>query len=655
MRTDELYIDGELVDLDEDTKITLNLNSNIFTEVSKIVSNNSYTIKLPKTVRNQKIIGYSNSPAHIDDFPYENHAARYFRSGVEIIPNGVAVLLTVSDKIEITLVWGCYTNLKSLIDDGLSINELTGDDKIYFEENNLIEAYPNTKDYFYTYINYRKYEDSELSIDTIDRTRPTYSNRDDSCPMNPVVRVSWILKKIEEQTGVAFNFTGTNKDIVDSLLIPLTERKANELTFGKNMTCKVEDRNGFGDLQYTIVSGGLDSFETNTVGVTALYFKAKAAMTVRFKFSALVTFHYTDNKQWETWKGISAKIKIVGYVDVYGNLVEVENKETLMASPSLLLNDFKGNNTILLSGYCDVPLLAGQLAKMDVEISYSVLKVLMEDVKVHDASIIVAPNIPDEVPVKSYYPIISNLPEIKVIDLLKALCALTGVFAKQNKQDDGEITFLSIDDIYNNISKAKNWTKRVVASYRDNEPKEISFKVSDNYARNNYYKWKEDDTVKGDYDGDLEVNNKSLDYEKEIITMPFAATDGCNIPVYTKSTDDAGVVTYTASSVKPRLLKEIGGVYFYGSRRYGDASKSLSYGIFDGMDFNTILSNRYKKLSSILQTCKIIKENILVSEIDLKDFDESIPVYLGQYGKYYAIISMKAEDTGIAEVELLQL
>lgn len=48
MRNEMLFVDGELVDLGEDTKITLNLKSNLLSDLSKIVSNNSYTIKLPK-------------------------------------------------------------------------------------------------------------------------------------------------------------------------------------------------------------------------------------------------------------------------------------------------------------------------------------------------------------------------------------------------------------------------------------------------------------------------------------------------------------------------------------------------------------------------------------------------------------------------------
>jgi len=38
MRNDMLFIGDKLMDLDDDTKVTLNFKSNIFTDLSKIIS-----------------------------------------------------------------------------------------------------------------------------------------------------------------------------------------------------------------------------------------------------------------------------------------------------------------------------------------------------------------------------------------------------------------------------------------------------------------------------------------------------------------------------------------------------------------------------------------------------------------------------------------
>lgn len=128
MRDEMLFIDGELVDLDEDTKITLNIKSNLFTDLSKIVSNNSYTIKLPKTVRNQRIIEHADLPACNTDYSRKFHQGRYFRNGVEIIPNAKVVLISVGEKIELAMTWGNFVRLSKVIEEKSSLNTLSEKD-----------------------------------------------------------------------------------------------------------------------------------------------------------------------------------------------------------------------------------------------------------------------------------------------------------------------------------------------------------------------------------------------------------------------------------------------------------------------------------------------------------------------------------------------
>ncbi len=51
MTRDELYINNTKADLNK-TDITLSYKSNLLTDISKIISNRSYTIRLPKTAKN---------------------------------------------------------------------------------------------------------------------------------------------------------------------------------------------------------------------------------------------------------------------------------------------------------------------------------------------------------------------------------------------------------------------------------------------------------------------------------------------------------------------------------------------------------------------------------------------------------------------------
>ena len=164
MNDERLYIDGELVDIDDTTKITMDIKSNLFRDVSQIVSNSTYTVKLPKTVRNQMILKHSDLVQARDNYPYLMHTARYFRNGVEIIKNGRLTILQVTDTaIEVCIVWGLFSQFSSLISKGTALNDLKSNDKILYNLANEVEKFEDVKEkpYFYAGYNVWRYENEE--------------------------------------------------------------------------------------------------------------------------------------------------------------------------------------------------------------------------------------------------------------------------------------------------------------------------------------------------------------------------------------------------------------------------------------------------------------------------------------------------------------
>lgn len=231
--------------------------------------------------------------------------------------------------------------------------------------------------------------------------------------------------------------------------------------------------------------------------------------------------------------------------------------------------------------------------------------------------------------------IVPNLPDIKQIDFIKAIASILGLFAVSGI--DGSIIFVSMDDLYNNKEKALDWTRNVVADTLENKPKEITYTL-EGFAQRNNCKWAEDSTVTGNYDSFLEVNDKTLEYETDSIELPFAATDmyggKARIPLYSY-TEYLGI---QYNDVEPRLLLISG-----------------TNGIFKGLGWKELIDKYYSSYQTMIRRPVVIKEKIEISDVDLREIDVTVPVYLAQYGRYYAIISIKAEDTGICECELLQL
>ena len=82
---------------------------------------------------------------------------------------------------------------------------------------------------------------------------------------------------------------------------------------------------------------------------------------------------------------------------------------------------------------------------------------------------------------------------------------------------------------------------------------------------------------------------------------------------------------------------------------------SGSKGVFKGLEWPTLIDKYYLDYSSFVKQPKVVVEKIEIDEISLKNIDVTVPVYLAQYGRYYAIINIKAENTGICECKLLEL
>ena len=244
-------------------------------------------------------------------------------------------------------------------------------------------------------------------------------------------------------------------------------------------------------------------------------------------------------------------------------------------------------------------------------------------------------NIEQEILLGGRYWIIPNLPDIKQSDFIKAISAIIGTFPLFTESNG--LVFVSFDTIMSNKAKALDWTRRLVATYKDNKPNAIAYSLDD-FSQKNFYRWKEDDTVVGKYDGYLFVENETIESERDVVELPFAASDQfsdvAKIPIY--SYDEEGNLEY--NSVEPRLLAYNG-----------------VKGVFTGLDWNTLLSMYYQTYQSIIRRPIVITEKIEINDIELRDLDMTVPIYLAQYGRYYAIISIKAEDTGICECKLLQL
>lgn len=619
--TEELYINGETVDIKPDAATTLNYKSNLLGDISKITSSNSQTIQCPKTTRNRKIFDNPGAPAYVSDKRYNRYSARLVRNGIEIVRVGYAVLLSSSETYEIALYWGVMANFQAWVDKAAKLNELTGTEALTWGANITATSLSQMKSAGYGYAKY----DCGVSNTNL-------------ANIHPSVTAWWILNRIATQAGFTFEIPDKHKLALRGIAIPCLSRNASAASNQAEATVStypfLQNSNGFWG--YSIAgNNGTDKHgvfdpddntkirkvDNATKVIISIVNRSGAQLGMVLYSNSSNGFpsrvyvratQYNDNSETTTQIavsiGSSAVSSSTGMYAYQKTYYFADINEELLWGRYDYLRLFPHNGSGRIVG--------SRLGNTKLTIT-------------EDFESIIYP---------STYPIPQNLPEISQIDYIKAICGMLGIFAVPDPANVNNLKFVSLDTLQENKVQACDWSDKLARS-NDDEPKTTEYKIND-YCRNNYFRYKEDDTVSTNADGNLKIDSEILDAEKTVITLPFAPSDGSTIRHYELNDDGTAV---DAVQVKDRIMRLI-----------SDGS-GLAMLTFDGLDFTTLLSKYYSTLSRLLNGVITIAEQVMLDEYDLKSLDYSIPFYLRQYGKFYGIVSIQSTANKACEVKAIQL
>lgn len=658
MKTEELIIDGVRVDMSPDTRIVLNFKSNLLGDVSKITASNSQTIQLPKTIRNRMIFDHATTPARGSVFPYQRHAAEYIRNGVKIISDAYAVMLSASENFEVALYWGEMTRFQTWVESGAKLNDLSFDDLYQIWSNT------NTK----TYCVDAGEGDPDVYIDDSFLINADYDcgvGSTDTIPagvksqiwLHKFVSVRMILQQIQSDSGITFEFpngymsrpgSGNLRGLFRSVAIALTTRKTQSSS--------------------SKYASGIDSHVTHgwcdyLVGVT---FTMPAS-----------TYYSTENKNgtFNIW-GEKAPVTVIkGNYTGRATLTAILVVQTSCGSSGYVPDtELKFRSTGPGDDYWGARPISSEsqgksggryyyLQTFSVTRSFDMNEgdeifigfELSDGYKFHYLSnsgfiIFTPPAVESNISLGEYFKAKGNFPDVSQIDFVKAICGLFGLYVVPSGVNN-KIKFATLDTLADNKDNAVDWSSKLVRDNADDsDPREIKYTFGD-YARRNWFRYKDDENVGATGDAPLVVDNESLEPEKDTITIPFAASDEKQTTFGGVATTLAVIPHYTLEdgtpkdvAVSPRLV----------CMRGGGAHGNEAVARFEPITFSNMISRYYEQLANLLNSAVVIKERIRLTEFDLLNLDFTKPVFLKQYGRYYAIISIQTAEE-YCTVELLQL
>lgn len=714
-----LYINGAKMDAPENLNITLTYRSAAFTSVDKINNSYSNTITLPRTAHNEAVLGGVVFPSTESAIPYAYLPASVMIDGVMVVPSAVAYITEVTDNsIKVAVMWDSVVKLASIVADGRQLNELPYNysEDVFLWDRTKANTFP-TADYGFTsddssIANHPVYtvkdilqricnvydipmpsdedlepfgewcmplttridpiiEDGEPLTEnnvshwygnTCAMLRPATTTKEDGSETWRIVHELW-CGRIGKANGVLpedslpdINLPAVlpkqniyaNDELID-FDTPVIDESGKPLGSEEHPDYVSRELRGIvGDdgsskyLRYFapkfpnmefICSGDLfiPLKDNNTASASFILgnLKLRLALLYRFKNSdsdyneeellTIDAYSVTDGGvrfKFDNEKSSAIPHPLMGVSDIYNNIECRVQWRLEYEAPSIGYIGIKEG--LVGNGYL-----------------FNEERALSITAKMHIVQLDTF-----------YYPI-PNFPQMTVIAFLKAIGQMSGKFLtiETTTKKVGYIPttsvvtrFRSYQEFEDNKKNAYDWSNYLIRGTGSVDT--MQFKIGE-WGQRNTFAYKDGKTWEEKNEANFFINNKSLKAEYKAVELPFTAPiskddkQTIHIPLYhyeennTRAVyDDADERAYIAENNGNRLRCTLG---------------------WDN------LIGRYVPLFQALRNVKVIKEQIRIPMPMLQTLDLYKPVYLRQYGNYFAIIELRTRANGIADVELLKI
>lgn len=590
---EQIYINGVAVDMPRDA-VQLSLQSNLLGKADEVTASYSYTLRLPRTLTNDRLIGQAWDAAVTSSSVWAWLPCMYERDGVRVFDGQLAVTGVNETNYDCCLVWG-FDGLREMKDEGLKLYEIDKNNTHYNEWLwlGIDPATPRVDNFRYGFVDYESGITSRIAaVERLPRLLPCVSAR-------------YILGLINETYGVTLNVPTAADEQIDKLIYALTTRLHYRgdkypyvsLSYEKEREAGDPPRwrwwwetrsSGQGIINY--VPAGYEGAEIWTVLTKSTIKNVRLTAHCNYRFTAASTLFGNVDATADGAGGYSVSVTIPEKEADYGD--EVVYK-------------FVSNQ----QGISDTDLIPSLTASL----SYDVIP---------DS---------DKVAANQGYPIITNLPDITCMEFITELCAVCGVFPVS--MNGRELVCISWDNLRDNPQRLEFLGVEA-----------LSFRVN-GLAQRNVLSWATDDEQSHGDEDYLNVEDKTLEANGEWFVSHFAALNGAHgVPLYTVQSD----TSERGYSVSENNLAERVGVL-------DDQFEARAYLSKAGLDWATLKANYYTALQRAITRPKVVQGSARLTTLQLKEIDYSRAVYVEPLGGYFAILSIESNGGNIYDVELIKI
>lgn len=671
MNGEELYINGNLVDLSDDTVIALTKQVNDIADLESRQGDFTNKFKVPKTTRNREIFGFSQAVQSSSSIPYRKCTVKYVSNGVEVFPSGYAVVEEAGLFYGITI----YSNNADIFAeiDGLKLSDLTLSSLNHvWDKATIISFNTATEDVIYPIVDYNE------RIVTANQSQTIYTDS-----LYPAMFKHSLVKRIIEGRGWT----------LDEGQFASDDRYKNDLQLFsnerfENSESPEESTTELASPQQQLFFGNVGSPPTREWA--SYYTGGNWVLVPRYgggpAFSAIDnlmspyfeiedTGNFSANTKWTCPELGRYRFNIVIDLTVTSTIGTGAMKPTFM-----LWN--KTQNVIYFDTFWDggYNITSGATVTRKLNIKgegYDInqgdemfVLAWMNDVCDFDATLTVDnldmlfQKMP-EIIVGGTVEMASQMPDLTQVEFLKAVFqkyAITPVSDGFQKK----VTLRTWKELRDNIPVANDWSDL----YQEERDQPVKFRIG-NYCQQNDLTYKQDAGVPLYYgNGSFNIDDQILDPRGTLIELPYGSSIASLQACILKGSDVQHILAVNNESnnggkISPRcaILRRYDvadGIKYHDT---GDTTETTDLPFchfalngYKGLGFDELIDEYYDVVVDILQNCKYLNATFHLKAIHIHRFDHFVPVYISKFSAYFYVNVIKDYVSGkLTAVELIRI
>lgn len=666
------------LDIGSGNTLTLDYVSNLLSDVSKITSSRSFTVKLPRTRRNDALFDLAVVPQHESGSPYRYLPCMVICDGIDVSGSGYMYLVSAeASSYSAVIVFGLMQEYKAWVDSAKTLNDIAdGGEGILW---NWRAAYIFTPPAGSTH-DVQDYPPiwygSDANVSTYTPANglgklmyygiynPGFERSDalaDVANVHPFVTVRELWERVMSENGLAFNLPNSVKLDMENLAVVLTKIGGN-IPEGTPQNHSIETDYAWSLAQkgnYFYYLPAIAEEDYIEISSTKLVVKQHGDGIVRLVVNFMLT---GQNVEW--WMSriqndvTKMRLMITDYVSNESSFIEPIYRYDTNADEWRLYY----NGIYNFSGGYDEGQSVGDLQIKLPTAGAGGYNTVYGYFSNFGISNIAPPPANQKVvaSIVSYqgsynYPnpsfrFVPNLPNMKQIDFVKMVCNLYGLFPCQR---GNAVDLVPIDELEANKDNAYDWSRFLLDDDPD-APHHTEWHMAD-LARRNRVSYKVDSKDIVNEEAFLTVDDDTLERDRDFFTIPLAAPEGGDTINQYRITEETDNSTDPPTSYFRAEFTECEHRLMRVERWHsgGDTQTVLSFG---GLSAAEIIAARYAAYQSYVNQPRVITERLRVPLADLRALDYSVPVFLSKYGRHFAVIDIKwtvTQDT--CEAKLLML